>query len=170
MALYPYQNVGTLYALAAAASPFAGLASAPNDWTVGVSYTTPKLGLGISGAATQGTSANIDIDANGRVWIPSNLPGASGVGYFDPTVNAFSGPFNATGANAVSFPQYLSIDQAGEAWVTDQNSGNLIAVNTGSQAVDYTAAVSGATGGPIATDYDNQDRVCERAGGQWLSL
>ena len=152
MALYPYQNVTALYDLGSSTAPFVGLSSAPNDWTIGVSYATDAMGLGVSGIfSAAGTSSNIDIDTTGRVWFPSNKPGASGIGYFDPTTNSFSGPF---GGDYLTQPQYVAVDTTGNVWATDQASDNLVAVDpTG--AVLGSGYVDGTLGGPIAIDYDN---------------
>ncbi len=154
MALFPYQNVTALYNLASPQPPFTGLPQPPNDWTVGVSYTTPTLGLGISATfAGLPTSSNIDIDATGRVWFPSNKPGASGLAYFDPATGAFSGPFAGASLTA---PQYLSIDQGGTVWATDQASGNLAGVSsTNPGGTPLTVSIPGAYGGPVTTDFDN---------------
>lgn len=158
MALHPYQNVSTLYNLAVGTgAPFIGLSSPPNDWTLGVAYTTPSLGLGIAA----NTSSNLDIDTTGRIWFPSNKPGAVGVAYFDPTANAFSGPFGgAIAAAPISVPQYLSIDQTAVVWLTDQASGNVVAINSLSPTQTGYFSVTArngdpVTGGPISTDYDN---------------
>jgi hypothetical protein len=101
VAAFPYNNVATIYDLGSPTSPFIGLGSAPNDWTIGVSYTTPAMGLGILGTTTSRTSSNIDIDTSGRIWFPSNLPGKTGIGYFDPATATFTGPLNATGVTLI---------------------------------------------------------------------
>ena len=153
MALYPYQNVANLYNNGVAASPFVGLATVPNDWTVGVSYTTSTMGLGIDGTATSRTSASMDIDAGGRVWFPSSKTGAAGVGYFDPTSNSFNGPYAGT---RLTHPQYLAIDQTGTVWATDLSSDNLAGVNSTSPGSVTSLTLSTASSlGPLTVDYDN---------------
>jgi len=135
MALNPSQNVPTLYGLATGTPPFIGLSAAPNDWTIGVSYTTSTLGLGITGTATSATSASIDIDALGKIWIPTNLGGSTsknlnGVAYFDPATATFNGPY-LTGH--FTQPQYVAIDSTGYAWLTDQASTTIGYVDTGGE-------------------------------------
>jgi hypothetical protein len=157
MALYPYQNVSTLFGLITPAAPFIGLSTAPNDFTIAVSYTTPNLGLSVA----SGTSSNIDIDATGNIWFPSNASGKVGLAYFNPSSNTFSGPLGGAIPQApITQPQYVSIDLNSDVFLTDQNSGNVIAVDALSTSqygyFNITALNGGTiTGGPISTDYDN---------------
>ncbi len=72
MALFPTVEINNLYNLITSTpvfSPF--LSNPPNDWTIGVGYTTAALGL----AVDTGTISTLDIDASGRVWFPSNAAG-----------------------------------------------------------------------------------------------
>jgi hypothetical protein len=149
---YPYQNVAAIYDLGVPQAPFVGLSSAPNDWTIGVSYTTSALGLGIAGTATSGTSSTIDIDTSGRVWVPSNAPGETGVGYFDPSTNTFTGPINATGITLTQ-PQYVAIDESGYVWVTDALSANIEVVDSSGMAAPIGGTLPGAKYlGPVSID------------------
>lgn len=129
MALYPYANVATLFGLASSTPPFAGqLSKQPNDWTIGVSYTSSDYALGISGTmptdttGTSATSASMDIDSSGRIWFPTNLSGHQGVAFFDPITSSFNGPY-VTGL--LTQPQYVSIDTNGLVWVSDVLSNTL---------------------------------------------
>ena len=141
IAYAPYYNVAGLFDLATPESPFSGgLAAAPNDWTIGISYATNAMGLGLFAAADGNpTSSNIDIDSSGRVWFPSNKSGATGVGYFDPSEVAFNGPFGGT---YLAQPQYVALDDPSQtAYVTDLRSNNVIGVDTtpgGTNAVIVT--------------------------------
>ena len=75
MALHPTSNVTALYNLITTTPAFTPFLTAPpNDWTIGVSYTTSALGLGVN----TGTLSTLDIDASGRVWFPSNAAGKIG--------------------------------------------------------------------------------------------
>jgi len=152
MALYPWFNVNTLYQLAPKQSPFTGLSAAPYDWTIGVSYTTSTLGLGITSAYSGSpTSATIDIGKYGRIWFPSNLSGSTGLAFFDPVTATFSGPY----LNDGSFiqPQYVAIDTIGNVWLTDEASGNFGYLNTN---VITSATIESIPSplllGPIAAD------------------
>ncbi|HEV2578759.1 MAG TPA: hypothetical protein VGU25_16250 [Acidobacteriaceae bacterium] len=112
MALYPTTQVANLYNLGTTTPPFAGLATQPNDWSIGVSYTTSSLGL----AVNTGTLSTLDIDSTGRIWFPSNASGQVGAAVFDPTTQSFSGPYNTT---SMVFPQQVAIDANGYAWYND---------------------------------------------------
>ena len=147
MALYPYQNVAGLAALPPAASPFIGLGSTPNDWTLAIGYTAPGLGLGIAGTSGSGTSANLDIDSTGRVWFATNTAAAHGLAYFDPASGSFSGPY----ATALVAPQYLAIDTHGVVWGTDLAGNRIVGVSsTNPSAATVYTTLPGTTTGPIA--------------------
>jgi hypothetical protein len=160
----PFANVATLWGLGSAEPPFpGGLTAAPNDWTLGISYTTSTMGLGLFPAGDGSpTGTNIDIDSNGRVWFPSNKINASGVGYFDPTETAFNGPF---GGAYVLQPQYVALnDQYQTAIVTDFASNNLVFVDTTpggmnmANFLDYSDMLGGTyptASGPIFINSDN---------------
>ena len=153
MSYFPYRNVSAIYQLSVPQAPFIGLATAPNDWTIGVSYKTSSMGLGIAGTATSGTSSTIDIDSSGRIWVPSNMPGSTGVGFFDPSLNIFVGPITATGVTMVQ-PQYLAIDTLGFVWVADVLAPNLIRVDTNGIVAPTSVPLPGATAvGPISMDF-----------------
>jgi hypothetical protein len=159
----PYVAVKALYNLAGAEAPFTGLSVAPNDWTIGISYSTPTMGLGIfPNASGQPTSSNIDIDRFGRVWFPSNKSGASGIGYFDPTEAAFNGPFG--NADLID-PQYIALDGVNQVvWATDSSNAAVVELSTavGSEGAlqfegTYLDALNGGvphSTGPIAINYD----------------
>lgn len=122
MALRPYQNIHGLYTLASKTPPFTGLSAQPNDWTIGVSYTSSNYALSIATTPYSVTSATIDIDASGKIWFPTNLSNATGVANFDPTATAFNGPY-LTGYYIQ--PQYVAIDSNGYVWATDVAYGNV---------------------------------------------
>jgi len=162
MAYKPWNNVTELFDLGAAKPPFTGgLASTnpPNDWTIGVSYSTPTMGLGLFPTpGGEPTSSNIDIDSLGRVWLPSNKSGASGTGYFDPTDNAFD-PFDTS--DFFANPEYVALDDPNQKiWVSDSagvviaeyktsvgNEGNLI-LTIGAIGIDE------AYSGPVIVNSD----------------
>ena len=152
MALYPYQNVSALTSLPSAASPFVGLSATPNDLTLAVAYAAPALGLAINGTATSGTSSNLDIDASGRVWFPTNSASAHGLAVFDPASNSFAGPY----ATALVHPQYVAVDIDGVVWGTDLAGNRLIGANAANPAAltIYTSA-NGSTTGPVGITSNN---------------
>jgi hypothetical protein len=152
MALYPYQNVTPLYQLAPKTPPFVG-GTAPNDWTIGVSYTSSNYALSINGTAASATSASIDIDATGKVWFASNLSGHTGLANFDPSTTAFNGPYLA---GKFTQPQYVAIDTTGLVWTTDTASSNYGYVSTTTPTTVSSSGpvmIDGITAlGPIAAD------------------
>ena len=147
MALYPYQNVATLFNLPPATSPFVGLSTRPNDFTLGISYTATNLGLGINSAAAMGGSSNIDIDASGRIWFPSNSATAHGLADFDPTTGTFNGPY----ATTLTQPQYVTVDNVGNIFGTDLSAPKIAGVATSNPGGTVTLFQQGAgtTVGPI---------------------
>jgi hypothetical protein len=116
MALNPQlttAKMDNLFNLITAQAPFSpSLNSAPNDWTIGVSYTSSAVGL----AVDTGTTSTLDIDSTGNVWFPSNSTGAAGAAYFNPASQTFNGPFNTT---LLLHPQQVAIDANGYAWYND---------------------------------------------------
>jgi hypothetical protein len=154
MALYPYQNVSTLFGLiTAAGAPFVGLPAQPSDFTLGVSYTAPNLGLAIA----TNTSSSIDIDSTGRIWFPSNKPGAVGAAVFDPSSNTFAGPYSTS---SIVSPQYIALDQANDVWLTDQSSDTIYAFEASNPATNGAVSMNAAigsgtnTGGPVTINPD----------------
>ena len=151
MALRPYQNIHGLYTLATKTPPFTGLSAQPNDWTIGVSYTSSNYALSIATTDTSATSASIDIDASGKIWFPSNLSGSTGVAAFDPTSAAFSGPYLT--AKFVQ-PQYVAIDTNGYVWATDVASPTIYYTDTIAPDGPNTGGTVLASGilGPVGSD------------------
>ncbi|HVG25960.1 MAG TPA: hypothetical protein VM865_00035 [Acidobacteriaceae bacterium] len=150
MALYPDQNVTNIFSLITTQAPFAGMAAAPNDWTIGISYTSSGLGL----AVNTGTVSTLDIDNAGKVWFPSNASGQTGAAYFDPKSQTFNGPFNSTG---LVHPQQVAIDGNGFAWFNDSGassvSGYLYTAPTTTHSLTLANTVSNTV------TVDNANRV-----------
>ncbi len=167
MSRYPYLNVSNLFQLASSKPPFIGLATPPNDWTVGVSYTTSDYALGVVGGAASNavpgvlsaTSATIDIDAGGYIWFPSNLTSKVGIAYFDPTLMTFNGPYVSKLTSTVTSPfvqpQYVAIDSLGLVWASDVSYSTIGYTDTALPGGIFTASSAvapGVTLGPIAAD------------------
>jgi len=134
MARYPYQNVSALFNLAASTPPFAPSLASVNDWTLGVKYSSSAFSLTV----TNGTTSNLDIDADGNIWLPTTTP--AGVAMFSPSANTFSGPFlNAS----LNHPQNIAINSTGIVYAADLGSSLLAAFNpNGSSAGSYSALQS----------------------------
>lgn len=134
MALYPLTNVTKLYALIGTTPAFSTyLASAPHDWTIGVSYTTSSMGL----AVDTGTLTTLDIDSSNHIWFPSNASGKVGAAYFNPANDTFNGPYNTTG---LVHPQQVAIDANGYAWLNDSDSATVSGYLTSSPTQTETVA------------------------------
>jgi hypothetical protein len=114
-------TVSNLYSLQGVTPAFGGgLTAQPNDFTIGISYTSSAFGL----AVTNGIASTLDIDSSNRIWFPSNASGKIGAGYFDPTSRTFGGPFNSLTSPLV-FPDQVAIDQSGYVWYNDIGSANV---------------------------------------------
>lgn len=150
----PTQNVPFLFALQpqSGASAFSGgLTAAPADFTLSASYTSPTFGLAVD---TRSTST-IDIDTNGRVWFPSNAPGAGGVGYY----NQANGTFSSLFPGNLTHPQELAIDIDNYVWVTDAASGNVAGFPADNPQTPVVLNLPGTRSTSVTTAYDNTMRV-----------
>jgi hypothetical protein len=129
IATHPAQQVGTLYGLFAPTSPFQPtLPSAPNDWTIHVTYT-----------ASASSQSAIAVDGSGNVWIANNL--ASSVTELAADGTILSGPAGYTGGG-VNRPTAIAIDPLGNAWLTNTFGGLAKLSNVG-------IPLSGSTGFPV---------------------
>ena len=114
----PGNNVANLFNLGSANAAFQPtLASAPNDFTIGVTYSGGGLTL----------PGDVVIDGNGNAWT-ANCPNCFGVSGtdsivgFDPQGAILSG---ATGFTAnVHLPQGIAIDQENAIWAVSDASGS----------------------------------------------
>ena len=150
MALHPVTNVTALYNLITTTPAFVPqLTSAPHDWTIGVSYTTPALGLGVN----TGTLSTLDIDASGRVWFPSNAAGKIGAAYFDPASQSFNGPFNSTG---LVHPQQVAIDANGFAWYNDSATATVGGYLVTAPATTQSQSLPGTTSTSLTISGDDR--------------
>lgn len=167
MALYPYQNVSALYLLGGSTPPFTGLSTTPNDWTVGVSYTSSSFGLGVNGSSTSHTSSSIDIDTNGNIWFPTNSSTSHGLAFFDPETGLFNGPY----ATTLSHPQYVTVDEQGHVFGDDLSAAHIAGVSTSSPGTVTSYATTGFTG-PVTAGYGTSsvDAIAYTGGGTSSAL
>ncbi|HWW96926.1 MAG TPA: hypothetical protein VNY74_04485 [Edaphobacter sp.] len=129
IATHPAQQVGALYALFSPTSPFQPtLPSAPNDWTIHVTYTA-------SGSSQTG----IAVDGSGNVWIANNFTSSVTELATDGTI--LSGPAGYTGGG-LNRPTAIAIDPLGNAWLTNDFGGLTKLNNVGTP-------LSGSTGFPV---------------------
>ena len=114
----PGTNVGTsstgLFGLIPGTPAFqSGLSSAPNDWTLALTWN--ELG-GVTGVA---------IDASGNVWMTNDSDNK--ITERSPTGQNLSGSTGFTGGGNLSSPAGIAIDNASPAniWVTNVNTSTL---------------------------------------------
>lgn len=157
IALHPTTQVANLYSLGQTTPPFAGLAAQPNDWSIGVSYTSSSLGLSVN----TGTLSTLDIDSAGRIWFPSNASGHVGAAFFDPTTQSFSGPYNTTG---LVFPQQVAIDANGYAWYNDMASSTVPGYLVTAPATTQKFSLASTTSTAVAIAADDSVDVGVSAG------
>jgi hypothetical protein len=153
MALFPASKVTQLFNLITAQAPFVPqLSTAPNDWTIGVSFTSSAVGL----AVDTGTLATLDIDSTGRIWFPSNAAGKAGAAYFDPASQSFNGPFNSTG---LVHPQQVAIDDAGFAWYNDSAAATVPGYMISAPMTTQTVSLPGITSNALTIGGDDRVNV-----------
>ena len=153
MALFPATKVTQVYNLISGNAPFLPqLTTAPNDWTIGVAYTSSGVGL----AVDTGTLSTLDIDASGRIWFPSNAAGKAGAAFFDPVGLSFNGPFNST---ALVHPQQVAIDANGYAWYNDSAAATLPGYLTTAPMTTQTVSLSNTTSNSLTIGGDDRVNV-----------
>jgi hypothetical protein len=131
IARHPANNVSTLYGLASAGFPFGPtLPAAPNDWTLGLSYTTVTLDSR-GGGASQSALA---IDGAGDIWIANQFTTsdntASSVSELSNNGTILSGAAGYTGGG-INRPNNIAIDPSGDAWVVNLLSSSLSKFSSG---------------------------------------
>jgi streptogramin lyase len=110
----PAQNVTRVFNASAATGPFQpSLPSAPNDWTMSITY-----GNCMSGCGGLDTPTAIALDSAGNVWAANYFGGV--VSKLSPAGNPFSQDgFAGSGLNQ---SYGLTIDPFDNAWVTNEQS------------------------------------------------
>ena len=122
---HPGQNVAAIYALASPTAPFQpGLTTAPNDWTLAVTYTGGSLS----------TPSAAAVDADGNVWITNR-------GTNTVTELAHSGAVLAASAAVLSGPAAVALDATGDPWIANATADTLTHLS------DSTAVNGSASGG-----------------------
>lgn len=139
IATHPAGNVSALFALQAdATAPFLpDLAFAPNDFTVGLTYTGGGLDF----------PEAIAIDASGNAWLTNCLKSCDGstslpdnVVKLSPTGTALSGSGGYTDGS-INAPQGIAIDSSGNAWVANSGTNTI---------TKLSSSGSGASGSPFS--------------------
>jgi hypothetical protein len=108
----PTLNVTALFNSSPANSPFTPqLSSAPNDWTLAVTYSTGGFN------APQSTT----IDASGNIWVAN--AGGNSVSVLAQTGLPVTGsPFTGNGLDG---PAAVAIDAGGNAWIANQGGSSV---------------------------------------------
>jgi hypothetical protein len=155
----PGNAVTTLYMTITPSPPFAGLSSAPPDWTLAITFTGGGLNH----------PASIAVDGSGYVWT-SNYCGSdsacSSVSEFSP-VGAAESPSTGYTDGTLWESYGLAIDQAGHVWVANEQTasvnsghGNLVEMNSSGTVISPTGGDSG--GGidfPIGIATDSEGEI-----------
>jgi hypothetical protein len=127
----PKLNVGPLYQLATGQPPFTGkLPSAPNDWTLAVTYANGGFS----------TPKSTTVDAAGNIWVAN-------AGNNSVTVLAQTGTplaFSPLKNNGLAQPAAIAIDNSGNAWVANAG-GATVSAFTGTGAALAGSPFSGSS-------------------------
>jgi hypothetical protein len=157
IATNPTYNVSNLFQLSIASPPFTPLSSAPNDFSIAVSYEPFYSASGTLSPAIE-SAYGLAVDAYGNVWSTSeNLSSFYAITEIGPTGTLLTGPiqtFSVGGAtHTVKTPRYIAIDQSNNAWVTNQADAisGSVAVLPGSSAANAVTATTNATAVGYAT-------------------
>jgi len=129
MAHNPGSNIAALFGLPTAQAPFSPqLSTAPNDFTVGISYT---------GGGVDDPSA-IAVDLAGNVWV-TDTGGAGSITELAPNGNALSPAGGYLISTTTGQFHGIAIDPSGNVWLPAEADGTLIKVSsTGSVSATYT--------------------------------
>jgi hypothetical protein len=132
--------VGNLFGLQTPSSPFQPvLPSAPNDFTIAISYTGGGLNSPVP----------LAIDAAGDVWVGNTATGANSVSEFSPLGAVISGsPFSGGG---IVDPYSIAIDKSGNLWTANVTPNSLSELSSAGAPVSTSA---GYTGGGLNAPYD----------------
>jgi hypothetical protein len=131
----PGANIANLYALQTASAPFQpALTTAPNDFTVAVSYVGGGLDYPL----------RIAIDASGNVWVTNEAVFSSSLSEFSNTGAPLSGQ-GYTGGGLYE-PFGLAIESPGNVWLSNTGVNSLSEFNSSGTPISGS---SGYTGGGL---------------------
>jgi hypothetical protein len=136
----PAVSVTPLWNLSTSTAPFQPslTSSAPNDWTIAVSYTGGGLNSPVP----------VAIDASGNVWIGNTATGANSVSELSPVGATISGsPFSGGG---IVDPYSIAIDKFGDVWTANITPDSLSELSSTGTPVSTSA---GYTGGGLNAPY-----------------
>jgi len=146
IATNPVNNVSALYNLITGAAPFQPtLPSAPNDWTVAITYTGSALS----------TPWGLAVDASGNVWVANH--GSSVVSEFSSVGIGLSG--SGFSGGGLDLPYYIAIDLNGDAWLTNSGADSLSEFSKTGTAISTSSGFTGDLIAPYGIAIDGSDNV-----------
>ncbi len=164
-------NIAAVYNIAAATGPFQTplpYASTPNDWTIGVTYSS----VSNSGSGTPyilNKPEYIAIDSTGNVWIvnygySSTTPAYGSLTELSPTGTPLK---NVLNTGQIVYPEGIVIDPSNNVYVSDYEQRPASTTEFNNQVVEYTS--SGGTNaftigngpGPMVSDASGDIFVIE---------
>jgi PKD repeat protein len=140
----PGAGIAGLYGLSTANPPFVpGLTSAPNDFTLALSFT----GGGLA------STSSIAIDGYGNAWVPNQLTTQSvnfGLGSLSE-LSSSGAPLSSTGftGGGLEEPDTVALDSAGNVWVGNIASGLSEFASTGTALSPAAGLGGGYNGGGL---------------------
>ncbi len=148
----PASHVAELFALAGGQPFQPALTAAPNDWTVGITYTVENLAGPYFPA----------VDAYGNLWVPGYANNTITV--FDPLGTVLTGTAGLTGGGLAQ-PVSAAFDSAGNAWLA-----NFGAVSPGSPVVsEFGANGAAITSNGFACGAACTQIAIDTGGNVWVS-
>lgn len=139
IAQFPGSNVSTLYGYSTAAPPFApALATAPNDWTVSLTFTGG--GLGGANLNSWSQSSGLAVDASGNIWVSnSNAATVTELSNLGAPISATTKitplTFGGFPAPSLAVPSGLAVDLNGNIWVTDDGVNQIAELTNNGSAI-----------------------------------
>jgi hypothetical protein len=142
----PGSNVAALFTLASSKPPFPSpaLTTAPNDWTIELTFTGGGLGGAVSGTSYS-AATDLAVDGLGNVWVANQntntVTELNNLGA-PQSPNMKLTPFIKGGFtnSAMSAPTYLAVDTNNNIFVGNENNAKIIEFNN---AGGYVRTISG---------------------------
>jgi streptogramin lyase len=145
----PGVNVAALWSLSSATAPFQpSLSSAPNDWTIGVTYT--------GGGMTD--SGGLAVDGSGDIWV-ANFGNYHGVSISE--LNPVGTPLSGSGftGGGLDSPDGIAIDASGNVWLANFSNNSLSKFSSLGVALSGSGYTGGGLNDPSALAIDTSGNV-----------